>query len=88
MQITHVWQQNIPSQTSISLSQVNLTWNQMHQNAGENYNIKIGNRSFENAAKLRYLGATSTNKKLHSQKIFLSSCMLSKNINTKIIEIS
>jgi hypothetical protein len=40
----------------------------VHQNAGENDNIKIGNISFENGAKFRYLRVTPTNKKLHSQK--------------------
>jgi hypothetical protein len=28
------------------------------QNAGQNYNIKIANRCFENEAKFRYLGTT------------------------------
>jgi hypothetical protein len=32
-----------------------------HQNVGKNGNIKIANRLFENAAKLKYLGITVTN---------------------------
>jgi hypothetical protein len=35
-----------------------------HQNAGQNYDIKIGNRYFENVAQLRYLGMTVTNQNL------------------------
>jgi hypothetical protein len=29
-----------------------------HQNAGQNHDIKIGNRCFENVAQFRYLGMT------------------------------
>jgi hypothetical protein len=32
-----------------------------HQNAGKNYDIKIGDRSFKNVARFNYLGRTVTN---------------------------
>jgi hypothetical protein len=31
-----------------------------HQNAGQNYDIKIATRCFQNVAKFRYLGTTIT----------------------------
>jgi hypothetical protein len=34
------------------------------QNAGQNWDIKIGNRSFENVSQFRYLGMTVTNQNL------------------------
>jgi hypothetical protein len=35
-----------------------------HQNAGQNYDLKIANRCFQNVAKFRYLGTTITSKNL------------------------
>jgi hypothetical protein len=35
-----------------------------HQNAGQNHDIKIANRSFENVAQFRYLGTTVTKQNL------------------------
>jgi hypothetical protein len=71
-----------------------------HQNAGQNYNIKIANRCFENVAQFRYLGMTITDQNLIQEKIkrrlnmsntcyhsvqnLLSSHLLSKNIKIKI----
>jgi hypothetical protein len=35
-----------------------------HQNAGQNHDIKIGNRCLENVEQFRYLGMTITNQNL------------------------
>jgi hypothetical protein len=67
-----------------------------NQNVGQNWDIKIANRSFENVSQFKYLGTTVTNKNLiqeeikrrlhsgnacyHSVLNLLSSCLLLKNI--------
>jgi hypothetical protein len=40
-----------------------------HQNAGQNHDIKTGDRSFENVAQLKYLGTTITNQNLIQEEI-------------------
>jgi hypothetical protein len=71
-----------------------------HQNAGQNHNIKIVNRCFENVEQFKYLGMTVTNQNLiheevkgrldsgnacyHSVQNLLSSHLLSKNVKIKI----
>jgi hypothetical protein len=40
-----------------------------HQNAGQNHNIKTGDRYFENVAQLKYLGTTVTNQNLIQEEI-------------------
>jgi hypothetical protein len=40
-----------------------------HQNAGQNHNIKICDRLFENVAQFKYLGTTVTNQNLIQEEI-------------------
>ncbi|PNF28518.1 hypothetical protein B7P43_G14701 [Cryptotermes secundus] len=40
-----------------------------HQNAGQNHDIKIGNRCFENVAQFRYLRKTIRNQNLIQEEI-------------------
>jgi hypothetical protein len=71
-----------------------------HQTAGQNHNIKIGDRSFENEKQFKYLGMTVTNTNLIQENIkrrlnlgnacycsvqnLLFSCLMSKNVNIRI----
>jgi hypothetical protein len=71
-----------------------------HQNVGQNWDIKIANRSFENVSEFKYLGTTATNQILiqeeikrrlnsgnvcyHSVQNLLSSGPLSKNVKVRI----
>jgi hypothetical protein len=74
-----------------------------HQNSGQYHDIKIGNRSFENMARLKYLGTTVTNQNLiqdeftrrlnsgnacyHSVQKLLSYRLVSKDIKIRIYKI-
>jgi hypothetical protein len=40
-----------------------------HQNAGQNQNIKVGDRSFENMGQFKYLGKTVIYQNLIGEKI-------------------
>jgi hypothetical protein len=71
-----------------------------HQNAGQNRDVKMANRFFENVAEFKYLGTTVTNQNLiqeefkrrfnsdkacfHSAQNLLSSRLLFKNVKIKI----
>jgi hypothetical protein len=71
-----------------------------HLNSGQNKNIRIANESFENMAKLKYLGTLLTyqndildeiksrlnsgNAYCHSDQNLLSSHLISKNLKIKI----
>jgi hypothetical protein len=71
-----------------------------HQILGQNQDIKIANRSFENVSQLKNLGMTITNQNLiqqeikrrlnsgnpcyHSVQNLLSSSLLSKNLKIRI----
>jgi hypothetical protein len=70
------------------------------QNADQNREIKLGNRSFENVSQFKYLGTTATNQNLiqeevkrrlnsgnacyHSVQNLLSSRLLSKNVKVRM----
>jgi hypothetical protein len=59
-----------------------------HQNVGQNQDITIANRSFENVSQFKYLGMTVTNQNLIQEEIkrrlkvqnLLSSDLLSKSL--------
>jgi hypothetical protein len=71
-----------------------------HQNVGQDWDIKMANRSFENVSQFKYLGTAVTNQNLiqeeikrrlnsgnacyHSEQNLLSSRLLSKNIKMRI----
>jgi hypothetical protein len=71
-----------------------------HQTAGQSDCIRVANKSFENVAKFKYLGATLTDRNciheeirsrlnsgnacFHAAQNLLSSCLLSRNVKIKI----
>jgi hypothetical protein len=71
-----------------------------HQNSGQNHDVKIANRSFENVAQFKYVETTVKNKNLIQEELksrlssgnacyrsvqnLLSSRLLSKNVKIRI----
>jgi hypothetical protein len=53
----------------ISLEETKYVLLSRHQNVGQNRDIKIANRSFENVSQFKYLGKTITNKNLIQEEI-------------------
>jgi hypothetical protein len=55
------------------------------QNAGQNHNIKIANRHFENVAAFKYLRTTLTNENLmHKEvksRLYLANACCQSNLN-------
>jgi hypothetical protein len=46
----------------------------LHQNVGQNQDIKIANRSFENVSQFKYFGTTVTNQNLIKEEIKEIEC--------------
>jgi hypothetical protein len=40
-----------------------------HQNAGQNYDTKVANRSYDNVAQFKYLGKTAAHQNLIQEEI-------------------
>jgi hypothetical protein len=59
----------MPHRRSASLQTVQYMLLSRDQNAGQNHDIKIANRSFENVAQFQYLGMPVTNQNLIQKKI-------------------
>jgi hypothetical protein len=60
-----------------------------HQNTGQNHDIKMANRRFENVAQFKYLGTTITNQNLIHEEIKRrfdsgNARLLSKNVKITI----
>jgi hypothetical protein len=58
----------------INLEKTKYTLLSRHQNVGQNRDIKIANRSFENASQFKYFGMTVTNQDLIQILVMLAVC--------------
>jgi hypothetical protein len=86
--------------TAIKQYVIHLNKTSCNQNAGQNHNIKLDNKSFESVEQFKYLGTTPTNRNFiqeviksilklenafyHSVQDLLSTSLLSKNTKIKI----
>jgi hypothetical protein len=84
----------------INIEKNKYTWLSCNQNAGQSWDIKEANRPFANLSQFKYLRMTVTNQNLiqeeikrrfnsgnacyHSVQYLLSSCLLSKNVKSRI----
>jgi hypothetical protein len=86
----------------INVEKTKYMWLSRHQNVGQNRDIKIANRSFENVSQYKYLETTVKNRNLIQEEIkrrlnsvnacyhfvqnLLSSRLLSKNLQIRIFK--
>jgi hypothetical protein len=60
----------------INVEKTKYMWLFRHQNVGQNRDIKIANRSFENVSQFKYLGTTVTNQNLIEDKLIGHSILV------------
>jgi hypothetical protein len=53
----------------INVEKIKYMFLSRHQNVGQNRDVKIANKSFENVAQFKYLGTTVTNQNLIQEEI-------------------
>jgi hypothetical protein len=61
----------ISAATEVNTAKTKYMLMSRHQNAGQNHNIKVGNRSFGNVTKFKYLETTVTNTILINDEIIV-----------------
>lgn len=58
----HIEQHRKEVGLEVSVESLAYVFTSLQQNVGQNLNMQIANKSFENIAEFRYLGTTPTNK--------------------------